>query len=28
VDYTKLTELEDNTKPEEEMACGGGACLL
>jgi len=28
VDYTQLTELEDNTKPEEEVSCSGGACLL
>ncbi len=28
VDYTKMIEEEDNTKPEQEIACGGGACLL
>jgi ribonucleoside-diphosphate reductase alpha chain len=28
IDYTQLTELEDNTKPEEEISCAGGACLL
>ena len=28
VDYTKLIETDDFTKPEEEMACSGGACLI
>lgn len=26
VDYSQLYEKEDNTKPMEEIACGGGAC--
>ncbi|HUS89568.1 MAG TPA: hypothetical protein VMW91_09420 [Desulfosporosinus sp.] len=28
VDYTKMVETEDNTKLEQEVACGGGACLI
>lgn len=28
VDYTKLIETEDNTKPVDTVACAGGACLI
>lgn len=28
VDYTKLVELQDNTKLEEEVACAGGVCTI
>jgi ribonucleoside-diphosphate reductase alpha chain len=28
VDYTKLEELHDETKPQDEIACGGGACEI
>lgn len=28
VDYTTLTEEEDNTKPQQEWACSGGSCEL
>lgn len=28
VDYTQLTETQDNTKLEEEIACAGGACAI
>lgn len=28
VDYTKLIEVEDNTKLESQLACAGGQCLL
>jgi ribonucleoside-diphosphate reductase alpha chain len=28
VDYTQLSELEDNTAGIEEISCAGGACLL
>lgn len=28
VDYTKLEELQDNTRLEEEVACAGGACRI
>ncbi len=28
VDYTKMVEKEDNTRLEEEVACGNGACLI
>lgn len=28
VDYTQCTELENNVKPVEELACAGGACNL
>ena len=26
VDYTSLIETEDNTTPQQELACAGGAC--
>ena len=28
IDYTQLTELEDNTRPMDTIACAGGACEL
>ena len=28
VDYTTMIETEDNTKPEEEISCSGGACTI
>lgn len=28
VDYTTMVETEDETKPQEEIACSGGACLI
>ena len=28
VDYTSLMELEDNTTPQQEIACAGGACEI
>lgn len=28
VDYTQLKEIEDNTAPEQEVSCSGGACSI
>lgn len=28
VNYTEMTEYEDNTKPEQEISCAGGACTI
>jgi hypothetical protein len=28
VDYTQLSEVEDNTTGIEEISCAGGACLI
>ncbi len=28
IDYTQMKEAEDNTAPEQELSCVGGACLI